>query len=155
MRRVEAGTAEHLTASHVLEYDYRRSLGSVLGRFFTALRERRIEGIRTARGRVLVPPAEYDPESGEANPLDFVEVGPGGEVTSFAWVGQPRARHPLDRPFAFALIRLDGADTALLHAVDAGREESMKSGMRVTARFAEQTRGGIRDIACFVPEGKR
>ncbi len=31
-----------LTAPHVLEYPYTRSVGPVLGRFFAALRERRI-----------------------------------------------------------------------------------------------------------------
>ena len=50
----------------------------------------------------------------------LVEVGPGGVVETWAWVGEPTRKHPLDHPFAFALIKLDGADTALLHAVDAG-----------------------------------
>lgn len=141
-----------LSAPHVLEYDYRRSVGPVLGRFFTALREGRIVGVRTADGRVLVPPAEYDPETGAATRDDFVDVGPGGVVTSFAWVHEPREKHPLRRPFAFALVQLDGADTALLHVVDAGEESRMAAGMRVTARFADEPAGGILDLACFVPE---
>jgi uncharacterized OB-fold protein len=127
-------------------------VGPVLGRFFGALRERRTLGVRTAGGRVLVPPAECDPETGEPT-LDFVEVGPGGVVTTWAWVAEPTAKHPLERPFAFALVRLDGADTALLHAVDAGSPERMHTGLRVRPRWREETRGEIRDIACFVPEG--
>ncbi len=39
---------EILTAPHVLEYPYKRSLGPVIGRFFTSLKQRRIEGVRTA-----------------------------------------------------------------------------------------------------------
>jgi uncharacterized OB-fold protein len=147
-----AGVEPILSARHVIEYDYRRSVGPVLGRFFTELRERRIVGNRTRAGRVLCPPAEYDPETGEASTDDFVAVGPGGVVTSFAWVARPRARHPLDRPFAWALVRLDGADTALLHAVDAGSEARLSVGMRVQPRWAAETTGSIRDIACFVPE---
>ncbi len=142
---------EVLSASHVIEYDYRRSLGPVLSRFFTGLRDRRIEGVRTADGRVLVPPAEYDPETGEASG-EFVEVGQSGVVTTWAWVYRPRANHPLERPFAWALIRLDGADVPLLHAVDAGRESRMATGMRVAAKWRAQTVGEIRDIECFVPE---
>jgi len=138
-------------ALHVLEYPYRRSVGPVLGRFFGALREGRIEGVRTRDGRVLVPPAECDPETG-APVEDFVEVGPAGVVTAWAWVPEPRAKHPLDRPFAFALVRLDGADTALLHAVDAGSESRMRTGLRVRARFRPERRGEILDIACFEPE---
>jgi uncharacterized OB-fold protein len=140
-----------LTAEHVLEYPYKRSLGPVIGRFFTSLRERRIEGVRTAAGRVIVPPTEYDPETAE--PLsDFVEVGDTGVVTTWAWVTHPRPNHPLQRPFAWALICLDGADTAMLHAVDAADESAMRTGIRVRARWAPDPEGGIRDIECFEPE---
>lgn len=140
-----------LTAQHVLEYPYRRSLGPVIGRFFTSLRDGRIEGIRTPDGRVIVPPTEYDPQTSE--PLDeFVEVGQAGVVTSWAWVTQPRPNHPLTRPFALALVKLDGADTAMLHAVDATAESVMQTGMRVRVRWAAEREGGIKDIECFVPE---
>jgi uncharacterized OB-fold protein len=149
---VSDATPELLRAPHVIEYAYRRSLGPALGRFFTGLRDRRIEGVRTRAGRVLVPPAEYDPETGESTSEEFVEVGPGGVVKSWAWVSEPRERHPLDHPFAFALIQLDGADTALLHAVDVGDGARMSTGLRVTAKWAAETIGSIGDIESFVPE---
>ena len=145
---------ESYTAPHVIEYTYRRSVGPVIGRFFTGLRDRRIEGVRTAAGRVLAPPLEYDPASGDAVG-DFVEVGPAGAVTSWSWIAQPRPKHPLDRPFAWALIRLDGADTSLLHAVDAGDESRMRTGLRVRPRWREETVGEIGDILCFEPEEER
>jgi len=142
---------EVLSAPNILEYPYTRTVGPVLGNFLTELREGRITGIRTRDGRVMVPPAEYDPQTGED--LDqFVPVGDAGVVTTWCWVGEPRAKHPLDHAFAWALIRLDGADTAMLHAVDAGSETSMATGMRVKARWREERVGEIRDIDCFVPE---
>jgi uncharacterized OB-fold protein len=67
-------------------------------------------------------------------------------------VREPREKQPLARPFAFALVKLDGADTAMLHAVDAGDETRMRTGLRVRARWREQTVGAIGDIACFEPE---
>jgi len=143
-----------LCAPHVLEYDYKRSLGPVLGRFFTSLRDRRIEGVRTRSGRVLVPPSEYDPDSGDSTTGEFVEVGPGGTVRSWAWVDAPRDSHPLAHPFAFALIELDGADTALMHVVDSIDPAAMATGMRVTPRWSEETVGRIQDIAAFIPEGQ-
>ena len=146
-----AASGPTFSAPHVVEYAYRRSVGPVLGRFFSELRERRIVGIRRDNGSVLVPPAEYDPDSGEAL-SEIVPVGPTGVVASWAWVSQPCAKHPLDRPFAWALIRLDGADTALLHAVDTGRESAMTTGMRVRPRWREVTKGEIHDIECFEPE---
>jgi uncharacterized OB-fold protein len=141
---------EVLTAKHALSYDYRRSVGSVLGRFFTALRNRSTLGSRTSDGRVLVPPMEYDPETGAAVD-ETVEVGPDGVVTTWAWVAEPLRIHPLQQPFAFALIRLDGATSSLLHVVDAGDEGQMQTGMRVRPRWAEETCGSILDIACYEP----
>jgi uncharacterized OB-fold protein len=145
---VETTACDGLSAAYVLEYAYRRSLGPVIGRFLSGLREGRIEGARTVTGRVLVPPVEHDPATGEAI-VDFVPVGETGTVTTWAWTSEPRPRQPLDRPFAWALIRLDGADTALLHAVDAGSPERMRTGMRVRARWSERRVGSIHDIACF------
>jgi len=139
-----------LTAPHKLAYTYKRSLGPVLSRFFTGLRDKKILGVRRADGSVMVPPKEYDPESGEAL-SELVEVKDAGVVRSFAWVHRPRAKQPLSRPFAYALIQLDGADTLLLHVVDADQESVMRTGMRVRARWAEPTAGSITDIACFVP----
>ena len=143
-----------LSAPHTLEYDYRRSLGPVLSRFFTGLRDQKLEGVKTAGGRVLVPPAEYDPQTGAATTDDWVDVGPGGVVKSWAWVGAPREVHPLSQPFAYALIQLDGADTSLLHVVDAGSESAMSTGMRVTPKWRAERVGAIGDIESFVPEGQ-
>ena len=144
--------SEVLSAPYVLEYTYQRSTGPVIGRFLAALKEARLEGVRTAAGRVIVPPTEYDPDSGEPTG-EPVAVGPGGAVTTWAWVSEPRRFHPLDRPFAWALVKLDGADTGMLHAVDAGSADAMSTGMRVRIRWADEREGHISDIACFEPEG--
>jgi uncharacterized OB-fold protein len=127
----------------------------VIGRFLTELREGRLVGVRTAQGRVLVPPLEYDPQTGEPVTGEYVEVGPAGTVESWAWVSTPRPGHPLDRPFAWALIRLDGADTALVHAVDAGSAKELRQGLRVRPRWRTERAGHITDIESFVPEVTR
>ena len=139
------------SAPHSIEYDYRRSVGPILSRFFTGLRDRQIYGTRTSSGRVLVPPAEYDPDTGDAVD-EFVEVGPAGVITSWSWIADPLPEHPLDRPFAFALIELDGASTSLLHAVDTGDEASLHTGLRVRPHWRDETRGEILDIEFFERE---
>jgi uncharacterized protein len=145
---------EVLSSDYVLEYTYTRSVGEVIGRFLAGLRDGRVHGVRTVSGRVLVPPTEYDPNTGERCRVeDFVEVGTSGTVKTWAWVTETRQRSPLQKPFAWALIQLDGADTSLLHAVDAGSSQRMKTGMRVKIRWASERRGRIEDIACFDPEG--
>ena len=139
-----------LRAPLEIEFDYTRSLGPVLSQFMAALAERRILGARGADGRVHAPPFEYDPVSAEP-PGELVPVGPEGTVVSWSWMPEPLAGQPLAEPFAWALIRLDGADTAMLHAVDAGSAAAMRTGLRVRPRWAARPAGGIRDIACFEP----
>ncbi len=142
-----------LVANHVLDYPYARSVGPVLGAFFTALREGRILGVEGADGAVIVPPTEYDPATGD-DVGELREVGPGGVVTAWSWQVSPGRKHPLDHPFAWALVRLDGATTAMLHVVDAGDPGTMATGMRVTARFRPpaERRGHVLDLESFVPE---
>ncbi|MET0316726.1 MAG: OB-fold domain-containing protein, partial [Rhodococcus fascians] len=137
-----------LSAPLKLSFDYTRSVGSVLSSFFTELRGRHVVGIRGSDGRVHVPPAEFDPVTYE--PLsEIVPVASVGTVLSWTWQPQPLEGQPLDRPFAWALIKLDGADTALLHAVDAGSSESISTGARVHVHWADETVGAITDIAYF------
>jgi uncharacterized protein len=142
--------ATPLSAPLEISFDYTRSLGPVLSEFMTALAGRRILGSRAADGRVLVPPVEYDPVTFAA-PAELVPVGPAGTVITWSWQPEPREGQPLGRPFAWALIRLDGADTSMLHAVDAGSAALMSTGMRVRPRWAESPAGHITDIACFEP----
>jgi uncharacterized protein len=138
------------TVESTITFPYKRSLGPVLGAFMNALTERRIIGIRSG-SRVLCPPLEWDPRTAATLAHDFVEVGPAGTVESWCWVPQPSAQHPLERPFAFATIRLDGADSALVHAVDAGDPGLMATGLRVAPRWRAVRRGHITDIEAFVP----
>ncbi len=131
-------------------FTYTRSTGPIVGRFLTELRNRRIVGIKGVDGKVLVPPLEFDPETFEAL-HDFVEVEETGVVQTWCWVNQPREKHLMNKPFAWALIQLDGADTPMLHMVDAGDESSMATGGRVKVRWADETKGSITDIVCFEP----
>ena len=139
-------------STYTLELPYRRSVGPVVGAFLTGLRDRRVVGSRTAAGRVIVPPLEYDPDTGDAVD-DIVEVGSAGVVTTWAWIDEPLRKHPLDRPFAWVLVQLDGADTSLVHALDVSDVSAVSTGMRVQIRWADERRGHITDIACFEPEG--
>ena len=84
-------------------FTFTRSTGPVVGRFLTELRNKKIVGIKGSEGIVLVPPPEYDPVTFE--PLtEFVEVGQSGTVKTWCWVNEPRAKHPLDRPFVWAMV---------------------------------------------------
>jgi uncharacterized OB-fold protein len=139
-----------LSAPVTVAFDYTRSTGPVLGRFLTGLRDGTLVGGRTSDGRVVVPPPEFDPVT-HAAVDEFVEVAPTGTVTSWSWVPEPVKGQPFDRPFAFALVTLDGADSPMLHALDVSSPDQVSTGMRVQVRWAEERVGAITDIACFAP----
>ncbi|OEJ30730.1 Zn-ribbon domain-containing OB-fold protein [Streptomyces subrutilus] len=145
-----ASPPEVLRAPLVVEFPFTRSLGPVQSAFLTGLREGLVLGIKTSDGTVMVPPVEYDPRTAEEL-RELVEVAPTGTVTTWAWNDRPRPNQPLDTPFAWVLVRLDGADTALLHALDAPGPEAVRTGMRVRVRWAAERSGAITDIACFEP----
>jgi uncharacterized OB-fold protein len=140
-----------LRQRQVMEFPYKHSTGEVIGRFLAGLKlEKKIWGQRVAGLGVVVPPLGYSEADGSAGG-EWVEVAPTGVVTAVAIVHQPIERlHPFLVPFAFVLVRLDGADTALAHVVTDDLD-TLRVGSRVEAVWAsdESRRGTIRDIACF------
>jgi len=145
------GTVEPMYQELVMEFPYKHSTGDTVGRFLAGLKEQKtIWGRRVAGLGVAVPPMDYSEV--DASPAgDWVAVQDTGTITAAAIVREPIARlHPFDEPFAYALIKLDGADTALAHVVkgDLGR---IAVGARVQAEWAadEARVGSVLDIACF------
>jgi uncharacterized OB-fold protein len=141
--------AEVLRAPLVIEFPFSRTVGPVQSAFLTGLREQVVIGVRGGDGRVHVPPVEYDPVTSDEL-TELVELPSTGTVTTWAWEANPRPNQPLDEPFAWALVRIDGADTAMLHAVAADHDD-MATGMAVQVRWADEREGQITDIACFEP----
>jgi uncharacterized OB-fold protein len=140
-----------LSAPVTVAFDYTRSTGPVLGRFLSGLRDGVVIGGRTSEGKVVVPPPEFDPVTHVAT-TDFVEVADTGTVTSWSWVPEPVRGQPFDRPFAFALVTLDGADAPLLHALDVHTPDDVTTGMRVRIRWRAERKGDITDIECYEPD---
>jgi hypothetical protein len=140
---------EPMPAEVTMEFPYKHSTGETIGRFLAGLKEQRtIWGQRVAGQGVVVPPLGYsEVDASEGGP--WVAVKSVGTVTATAGVQKPlEGLHPSDAPFAFVLVQLDGADTALAHVVTEGHDR-VKVGSRVEAVFADERTGTIRDIARF------
>jgi uncharacterized protein len=142
--------ARTLKAPVRVSFDYTRSTGPVLGRFLTGLRDGQVLAGTLADGQSAVPPPEFDPTTHKAVE-EFVEVSTTGTVVTWSWVPEPVEGQPLDRPFAWALVLLDGAETPLLHALDVASPDDVHTGQRVQVRWADERVGAITDIACFEP----
>jgi uncharacterized protein len=140
-----------LRAEHAVEFSYRRSVGGAVEQFLEGLRRGELWGSEMADGRIVVPPVDDDPQAGREPPRQ-VRVADAGELRSWTWVTNATRGEALDRPFAFALIQLDGTKTTLFHIVDVDDEARLVSGLRVRADWKDERVGSIRDIRAFVPE---
>lgn len=141
--------ADVLRSDFDLDFTYTRTYGAVMSKFFTELKDQKVLGIKGSQGQVICPPLEYDPQTSEAL-SEFVELTDTGVVKTWAWVNQPLDKHPLQKPFAWVLVQIDGADTSMLHVLDADKAD-VKTGMKVKIRWADNRVGNIHDIACFEP----
>lgn len=143
---------EPMREKRVMEFPYKHSTGETIGRFLAGLKEqKRIWGQRVSGQGVVVPPVGYS-EVDATEGGEWVEVKDSGTVTAVAVVREPIDKlHPFDQPFAFVLVKLDGADTALAHVVKENLEQ-IKVGSRVQAQWLpdDQRTGSIRDISHFV-----
>lgn len=144
-------TIEPMYEERVMEFPYKHSTGETVGRFLAGLKEQKtIWGQRVAGQGVVVPPLGYSELTAAADGA-WVAVKDTGVITAAAIVRQPLARlHPFEQPFAFVLVKLDGADTAMAHVVRDDLEK-VKVGARVQAEWkADDARvGSVLDIATF------
>jgi uncharacterized OB-fold protein len=102
--------------------------------------------------KVLVPPRKNCPFC-FVHTKEWVELSGQGEVETFTIVHRGTHIQPLKPPFVYAVIRLDGADTGMVHLLGEVEPGDVKEGMRVKAVFAEERKGSPLDIAYFKPVG--
>ncbi len=120
--------------------------------FFTALRAGRFVASTCPSCSVTYCPPRLFCERCFEGPLDAdVQVGPEGTVESFS-VGYTGLEGTiLDEPVTVGLVRLDGADTVLMHfLVDA---DHLVIGQRVTPAFQPKGKrtGSMLDLRGFRP----
>jgi uncharacterized OB-fold protein len=126
--------------------------GDTASRFFIALRdEKKILGKKCGKcDKVYIPPRKVCPVCFVETP-EWVEVSNQGLLQSYTVARRQLAALPAKAPVIFGLIRLDGADTGLLHCLAEVDPKEVVVGMRLEAVFADERKGGIRDIAYFRP----
>jgi uncharacterized OB-fold protein len=126
--------------------------GDTASKFLIAIRdEKKILGTKCSKcDRVFIPPRKTCPTCFTEN-MEWMEVSNEGTVRAFTIARRQLAALPKKVPVCFALIILEGADTALLHYLGEVDPADIKIGMRVRAQFAEERNGNIMDIDYFKP----
>jgi uncharacterized protein len=119
--------------------------------FFEALRDRGVFlGSRCDRCAVTYLPARVFCERCLAELVPAIECGPEGELVSWTLVREDVDGNPVEPPVTYGLVRLDGADTVLLHRL-VGVDGEPAIGGRVRAVIEETRDGSILDVVGFEP----
>ena len=142
---------------------HRYTTGLAGERFFRALKERGVFLATRCDGcGVTYCPARAFCERCLGSILDCeVEAGPAGTLESFTVCHAGLDGERIDPPVTVGLVRLDGADTLLVHRLGDGAGETLGAtgrdgltiGMRVEAVFEEPAgrRAHLDDVRCFRP----
>jgi uncharacterized OB-fold protein len=131
-----------------VEFHYTPGVGNTA--FFVALRDRGVFlGSNCAACSVTYLPARIFCERCFAALEPDTEVGPGGTLESFTTGAFGIDGEALGEPVSLGLVRLDGADTVLVHRLLGAGEPQI--GMRVVAVLATVRAGSILDVEGFRP----
>jgi uncharacterized OB-fold protein len=135
-----------------IKVPYAWQAGETASRFLLALKnEKKFLGKKCSKcAKVLVPPRKSCPycfvETG-----DWEDVSDEGVVETFTIARRDTGIMPAKPPFAYAVIKLDGADTGLVHLLGEVEPGAVRAGMRVKAVFAEERTGKMLDVKYFKP----
>ncbi len=132
---------------------YTWTVGRTLSKFYCLLRDHaQIWGNRCPScNKVFVPP-KVKCLYCYKDIFDWVELPGTGVLETFTVVHyEEPALHPKKAPIIYGVIKMDGADTGMVHLVDEVEPDQVKVGMRMEAVFAEEREGNIFDIKYFRP----
>ena len=133
-----------------LPVSFRYTPGVANTTFFEALRDRGVLlGSRCPSCAVTYLPARLFCERCFAELTADVECGPEGTVESWTVGHVGVDDDALDPPVMVALVKLDGADTVLMHRLASDGTPAI--GMRVRALVRDERSGSINDLEGFVP----
>jgi len=152
--RGRTSDSETLRIPYRLHVEYAYAAGESASRFLAELRDHaRFVGLRCSScARVYIPPR---PVCGICfSPLtDWVPVSDEGVIVGCTVVNvpfiDPMTGEQRPVPYGFAIVRLDGAATALYHFLEETDPARLRVGQRVKAVFRERRTGSLLDIRHF------
>jgi uncharacterized OB-fold protein len=132
---------------------YSWTVGSTLSKFYCELRDNgKILGNRCPDcGTVFVPP-KVKCINCYQDLVEWVELPGTGTVDAYTVVRyEEPSLHPRKSPFTYGVIKMDGADTGMVHFLGEVDLDAIKVGMRVEAVLEDEREGNIFDIKYFRP----
>ena len=145
-------TVEPIIHSRTRLWKYIHYAGPTRSRFLMELRDnKRIMGTKCPIcNRVYVPARSTCYVC--FKPMDeWVEVSNEGTLVTYTVVHQAEPPYPVETPFVYGIIKLDGADTNMAHIIGEVNPKKLRIGMRMQVVFKEERVGSILDIKYFKP----
>lgn len=136
-----------------LALPYQYFAGRTGSRFLVSLRDnKKIQGLKCKKcNKVFVPPRSTCEVCLSEIGDNWVELDNQGTVTGFTVINYKEPHQPVEPPYILALIKLQGADTSLVHIVKGISIDQMKTGLKVEAVFADKDTSTIMNIDHFRP----
>lgn len=138
---------EQMIFSQLIRLPYRYTAGTAQRAALEGFAAGAIRGSRCDTCDIVLAPARpFCPRCSQATG-ETVDLGQSGVLEG--WTTRTRD----GQTTTFGLIKLDGADTAMMHRIDAD-PSTLQVGTRVTARWSSEKLGEITDIDAFEPENQ-
>jgi hypothetical protein len=140
---------EPLTLKGQIAVPYTWWVGDTGSRFLVSLRDdRKIIGSRCKACGTVYVPARKNCGRCFVDMDEWVDVASEGFIEAYTIVHYDNPIQPVKPPFAYVLIKLDGADVGFLHLIKKDLDK-IKNGLRVKAIFKAERVGHILDIDAF------
>jgi uncharacterized OB-fold protein len=144
-----------LSVKYIADMPYKYHAGYYYSRFLRELRDnKRIVGVKCPKcGKVYVPPRIVCRDC-FVKMEEFVAVSDKGTllaftVTNFSYIDTTTGESKRI-PFTAAFIKLDGADSNIVHRLEETDEKKIKAGLRLQAVFSDKRTGDyFHDIEYF------
>ncbi len=140
---------EPLTLKGQIAVPYTWWAGETGSRFLVSIRDhQKILGTKCKEcGTVYVPPRKTCGRC-FVDMDEWMAIADEGVIEAYTIVHYAHAVQPVKPPFAYALIKLDGADVGFLHLIKKDLDK-LRNGLRVKAKFKTERTGHILDIDSF------
>ncbi len=148
----EFAGVEPMVCESKISVPYSWWAGETATKFLTALRDdKKLLAVKCGTcGKSYVPPRKTCPTCFTDN-TEWIELSGKGTVEAFTVARRQLASIPKKVPVTYALIKLEGSDTAMLHYIEGIDPDKVTVGMAVEVEYSENRNGTIQDIACFRP----
>lgn len=145
--------AETIVHKGRIKVPYTWYVGECGSRFYVELRDnKKILGTKCPKCEaVAVPPRNYCGKCFVPT-TEWVEVKETGVLQTWTVVHyETPGISPLKPPYAYGIIKLDGADTGFVHIIADTDLKKLKAGMKMQAVFGDDRKGNLLDIKHFKP----